>query len=100
MRVVVSRLAQSQYDRQIDYIIEQSSPEAAGRLRDRLDTFICETLARFPHIGPPVSECIDLRQVVVPHTRLILHYRVTGPDLVEIAAIRHAAKDRPSEPDY
>lgn len=100
MRVVFSRLAQTQYDQQIDYIIEQGIPEAAGHLRDQLDYFIYETLTRFPRIGPPVSEYIDLRQVVVPHTKLILHYRITTPDLVEIAAIWHAAQDRPAEPDY
>ena len=65
---------------------------AARRLRERIMSFLKDTLSRFPGIGRPVGHR-ELREMWIPGTRVVVWFRVSG-DCLEIARFWHSAQDR------
>jgi plasmid stabilization system protein ParE len=63
-------------------------------LRERVLSFLQKHLARFPRTGRRLKDR-DLWEMWVPHTRLVLWYRIET-DRIEIATVWHTSQDRGS----
>lgn len=90
MRLVWSPLADAQVDDAVAYIAADDPAAALAWLERVLERV--RSLADYPDSGRMVPELQreDLRELIVPPCRVM--YRRTA-DAVEIAAVRHAARD-------
>ena len=90
MKVTWSPLADEQVDAAVAYVA-QHNPTAALEWLERLLDHV-KTLARFPDSGRivPETQREDIREIIVSPYRVM--YRRKN-DLVEIAAIRHEARE-------
>jgi toxin ParE1/3/4 len=90
VKVTWSPLADRQVDDAVAYIAEDNATAALEWLAQLLDRVA--SLSRFPDVGHVVPELQrdDIREIIVSPYRVM--YRRSN-DIVEIAAIRHCARD-------
>lgn len=90
MRVEWSPLADQQVDEAVEHIVQDDPTVALEWLEHLLERV--KALARFPDSGRMVPETQreDIREVIVSPYR-VMHRR--KDDIVEIAAIRHEARE-------
>lgn len=77
---------------QIDYLIAQGSVRAAATMADRVEAFLCNTLASSPRAGRHLARR-DLWETWIPRTRLVTWYTFTDDELT-VLTFWHTAQDR------
>lgn len=77
---------------QIDFLLEHNANAAAVALKDRVATFLSNTLARFPSIGRRIPDR-DIWEIWIPKTRLVIWYRFSD-DALTVLAVWHTAQNR------
>ena len=92
MRIILDLGAAHDLESQLDYLISHNAPQAAARLKARLDAFLESFLAVHPRTGKYISEK-DIWETWVPGTRLVVWYRFNGNEL-QIIRVWHSAQDR------
>ena len=76
-----------------DHIAEDNL-DAAGQLRDRMLSFVEDTLASHPSIGRPGR--VDGTRESVIHPSYVIVYRVKS-DVIDILTVRHTAQKWPDK---
>jgi plasmid stabilization system protein ParE len=95
MKVVFTDNAREDLQRRMTYTAEHFGHNATQKVFGRIDTFIHETLAHFPHIGRTHSS--GLLETWIPRTPFFVIYRTeTAADTLTILAMFHHAQDRTS----
>lgn len=86
-----TRLALADLTAARDYIAKES-PEAAGRVVERIEGSV-KNLGRHPALGRP-GRVEGTRELVVPGTPFFVAYRICG-DSIEVLALVHGARRWP-----
>jgi plasmid stabilization system protein ParE len=55
---------------QLDYLIEQGAVKTAQALKDRVETYLMDTLAAYPRTGKHIAER-DIWETWIPGTQLV-----------------------------
>ena len=94
MKIVITSLAQVQYDHQLAYGIARHGERTALRPFARVNEYLSATIAMFPHFGGNEA---DLGRYArpVPRTPFVVVYRIDDQaEVIEVIGFYHHAQAR------